>query len=553
MFLSPAYSLQKDNYFSVLHQYIFYGIFIHIGNNKRGDYLARINDWISQLKMFQPKIISLYEKQINSKKIEYISNELSLTEECIYVGKISQVMYHMHLIEHAILFLILDENINLEHFPTGNNTIIVFKEKIEIEDLYKHCQKILLIQEDIKEKTSILMEEYLMDSSIPNILNKISEIINNPVMVIDGSYRVMFYSDMECDDIQWKQSIAYGCCSYEFISQFIQLYELPSIQQENNTFFAGCLVSPMRRAISKINVNQKKVGYLLSIESSNPFDEITIKILEVASKLLARELTYFALESGKDLYHSVWDYLNFAIEKREGSVEVLKDHLHDSGLSTQGHYYLLLVNLKNYKILNENINFISQAMHELFAKCISSYYDGNVIILVESSDSLTEIKEKINTKKSFIIGGKLKVIVSDGFEEIGEISRYYQQTLHTLDILDQLSLPKVICLYDDVRMYDIIFSQPSKEKYPLFIGEKQIKIYEYDKEHDTEFWETIYSYIMNSRSLSYTANDLHVHKNTVSYRIGRVKELFDIDLNHAQTRIDFCMGYHAMKLIEEGV
>ena len=56
----------------------------------------------------------------------------------------------------------------------------------------------------------------------------------------------------------------------------------------------------------------------------------------------------------------------------------------------------------------------------------------------------------------------------------------------------------------------------------------------YDMENATEFLPTLKSYIFNLKNTKETASELHIHRNTLLYRINKIEELFGITLDTAE-------------------
>ncbi len=97
-------------------------------------------------------------------------------------------------------------------------------------------------------------------------------------------------------------------------------------------------------------------------------------------------------------------------------------------------------------------------------------------------------------------------------------------------------------------IYDMLLNEIDLDEAPLFLRDKERALVDYDLENGTEYFRTLYSYIRHSRSLGDVSAELHIHKNSVNYRINRIRELFDIDLNDAETRIGFYLAYHVLEL-----
>lgn len=71
------------------------------------------------------------------------------------------------------------------------------------------------------------------------------------------------------------------------------------------------------------------------------------------------------------------------------------------------------------------------------------------------------------------------------------------------------------------------------------------KLFDYDAEHDGSLVETLTVFLDCSGSWARAAARLHVHVNTLRYRIGRVEELIGADLADFTQRVDVYLALHA--------
>jgi DNA-binding PucR family transcriptional regulator len=58
----------------------------------------------------------------------------------------------------------------------------------------------------------------------------------------------------------------------------------------------------------------------------------------------------------------------------------------------------------------------------------------------------------------------------------------------------------------------------------------------YDQENATELVNTLRHYLDHNGNLQRTASALHVHINSLKYRLQRIEEIASIDLHDGQTR-----------------
>ena len=65
----------------------------------------------------------------------------------------------------------------------------------------------------------------------------------------------------------------------------------------------------------------------------------------------------------------------------------------------------------------------------------------------------------------------------------------------------------------------------------------------HDGQKGSALYETLYQYLIHERSLQKGAAALHVHKNTYAYRLERIRELWDVDLDDPATRLYLMISY----------
>ncbi len=71
-------------------------------------------------------------------------------------------------------------------------------------------------------------------------------------------------------------------------------------------------------------------------------------------------------------------------------------------------------------------------------------------------------------------------------------------------------------------------------------------VWDYDAKHDAGLYETLAAFLACSGSWSRTARQLHLHVNTVRYRIQRVEELTGRDLSSLEDRVDVFLALRSM-------
>lgn len=104
---------------------------------------------------------------------------------------------------------------------------------------------------------------------------------------------------------------------------------------------------------------------------------------------------------------------------------------------------------------------------------------------------------------------------------------------------------KTYCFYNDLGLYQIILGISNEAILDNLYAQTLKPIVEYDQQHKTNYLETLRYYIEFNSSVQLIAEHTFTHRNTINYRIAKIKSLLQSDLSSAQERcriqLAFCL------------
>lgn len=104
--------------------------------------------------------------------------------------------------------------------------------------------------------------------------------------------------------------------------------------------------------------------------------------------------------------------------------------------------------------------------------------------------------------------------------------------------------------FDDLGMERILYSVGDKTLLQEMGQEKLEPILVYDKKHNSDLCQTLFCYLKNNGSVKAVADELFIHKNTIVYRMSKIKELLDCDLEDGEERLAY---YLACMIVETDI
>ena len=188
-----------------------------------------------------------------------------------------------------------------------------------------------------------------------------------------------------------------------------------------------------------------------------------------------------------------------------------------------------------------NALIYSRLIHQIsqtFSDCYVVQYDGSVVLIINTSHLPLEA---LTAQLPVILyGSEIRIGISYPFQNLFHLPQYLEQAQIALETAFRKSLR--ICLCSDCAVsYTrnlIRKKQTVNLEHPVA---KQIR--RYDREHGTEYYITLQTYIMEERSIQRTAAALHIHKNTLLYRLRKLNESFPLQLDNREERFRLILNY----------
>lgn len=73
---------------------------------------------------------------------------------------------------------------------------------------------------------------------------------------------------------------------------------------------------------------------------------------------------------------------------------------------------------------------------------------------------------------------------------------------------------------------------------------------DYDRAHGTDLVLTLDSYLRRDGSLNHLADELMIHRSTLVYRLRRIRELLEVDIDDSERRLDLSLAARAVEVLK---
>lgn len=199
------------------------------------------------------------------------------------------------------------------------------------------------------------------------------------------------------------------------------------------------------------------------------------------------------------------------------------------------------VQVQEYKqnIINM-ISSISNMTHDI----IFNFYEDRFVIIKSMDRSVEEYCSKLTRKIKDELGIDLNIGIGCTCIEIKDYYKSYSMANSAMEIGRKIKPKALIYNWYEYRLETLLQGVP-EEKRNQFIGSFD-KIH-LNREVEKELLHTIKTYFELGMNIQDTAKALYVHRNTVLYRLNRLKEQYGVDIMNSYN----CMMLYISLLLKE--
>ena len=381
------------------------------------------------------------------------------------------------------------------------------------------------------------LDDFLRTDDLDKLAADIHELLGCPVMIADAAFRVLaWHHSGSFDDGPFQGSIDRGRFNLE-ISSFLLNHEGPD---ENGVQYVTLEDSPYPRRFSSLRTNGVHVGYLNLVDVNGTLRDVPEKTLSTIESALAKQLRFKGSRESL-LLTTDEAVLMHLLRGKFTSEPLFRLQAAAVGLANFAPARLALVNVELFHSKNWSDNALRAAITELLPGSRSLIYEGNILLLVHGEPDIAPLR---------VIARRfnLRIVVSSRFKNLYELPRIHAAAGEVMEFLLPMSRkPFAVSTGPFGTLMQLRRLAPRGD---LVLPEVRA-LAERDAAEQSDYCLTLYTYLCCHHSLQQTCAALYAHRNTVLYRVRRMKQDFGIPLDDPKKHLTLVLS-SALMLLEAG-
>lgn len=391
------------------------------------------------------------------------------------------------------------------------------------KDVYTVCSMINMEidrQAYIDHAMSRLMDLMNRDDFLEPLMDYLYLLYDNPIAYFDYTHTVLSYREKGPTGIYiWDRSMESRSLDPDIVDEWFlkSVQFMVDTKQTDHTVFEG----NVDYYACPVMYHETLYGFICIMALRGPLKEHELALLQKVSNLVALVYNRLSNNAGNGDYREIIkDILDGKIpDERDLKVRMVSRNWH-----LNKRYQLIAIELKDAS--EEYMQYVLDGIDSISAKIKKLVYEHCVLVLLENAYRQNEVLQYVERYE-------LSAGVSEVFEKIIDIKVQLPKALQAIYIGRMLGHRKSVYHYSQYRFWDMICAIQAAIRCDMYYHPIVGELKTYDKKNNTEFMRTLLAYLEHGNSVHKASEALHLHKNTVNYRIQRIRELFKLDYGSA--------------------
>ena len=374
------------------------------------------------------------------------------------------------------------------------------------------------------------------------------ELLENPVIVSDKSWKaiVIVSEEKESDDKGFNEFLTSGSLSIDTVSFDIKDKLTNHIEQSETPFrYQGALMK-YPRIFGRILVGRRPVATVSVVQLYRPFTDEDIETVAMLCDALSAEMqkNKFLHYTRGFLYEELIVELIEGKDRDAGSVD---ERVKALGVGMKKYVYVLTIDIMEFDVEKFSLTYMRDYLEKMISGSKALIYGDHIVIVASCARENGLNDSDMAVLIAFLYEYNMRGGISRGFTSLEDLGEHYKQSLEALSLGTRMETDACLYSYDEYALYHIAKVCAQTADLRVLYQPKLDTLMEYDKDHNTSFTFSLYSYLKHSRNITETAKTLHLHRNSMIYHLKRIEEILGFPLTDSDTLLHIELSFRFME------
>jgi sugar diacid utilization regulator len=298
---------------------------------------------------------------------------------------------------------------------------------------------------------------------------------------------------------------------------------------------------------SMIFMNRINTGSFSVFTGEKPLPDHVIQVLPLFASVLSiimQRSDFYQANKASYYNHLLTHILN---NKEPADKQAYELRLSLLGYSVKKYKKIVAVDLSDEHYSSSQQQAIAKSLQKHIRNSIYVMIDENLVFLSSNDQRTLFDTEDMNTWRKLIVKSNIRIGISDTYEDLTKTRTFLIQAIKAIETGSRISVDQSIFRFDDYRVDDLIANVEDKKVLFSFLYPPLMRVIRYDTRHNTNLAYTLYVFLESPDKPAHACNRLSIHKNTLYYRLGKMREIMKTDFSSAEIIMRIQLTFHILK------
>jgi hypothetical protein len=385
-----------------------------------------------------------------------------------------------------------------------------------------------------------LLKELRQMSPTRAILNCCADFFENHAVLYDSDRNMIDTSDLyqpAADDPYWSETLKTGRRSEKLLAEAKKAGVYPNALRTPSSDYVDLGPGLPKILTYSYFESGKRLATLVIAQTNKPLSAYQLKLLDHIAELFSSHLTHI-FSGATGFLENLRAVFCAMLNKESVDPLLVARGLGLAGWSAEDDYLLILIEFARTASNLEPLTRLRHIYERIFQDCVSFVYNGRLVLLVHN-DTAEVMSAGLSKLEKQLAANNAACGLSLPFKGVLQLHAQYENAELSLRYGSRKN--SIRLLKESIGGYLIERIAAHTPLYPLCHRET-VRLLEYDTENNTNLLQTLEAYLRHNKSLKSAAEELFIHRSTMTYRLGCIEKIAKLNLDDPEERLHILLS-----------